>query len=77
MTNLKQLCEDKYDGRKVAVYSEEVERPPKITLTPEGVAGLFLMSHCKGADKDSVDALVEIFKLYWEEGVKSGSKAND
>ena len=50
------------------------EWPPRITLTPEGVAGLFLMTHCKVADKSSVEALVELFKLYWEDGKKSGDK---
>ena len=47
--------------------------PPKITLTPEGVAGLFLMSHCGAcADGLAKDALVELFKLYWDDGFKSG-----
>ena len=49
-----------------------MEWPPKTKLLPEGIAGLFLMTHCTGTDKASVEDLVEIFKLYWEEGERTG-----
>lgn len=42
--------------------------PPKLTFMPNGVANLFLMTHCPSAGAEASEALVELFKLYWERG---------
>jgi hypothetical protein len=48
--------------------------PPKITISPEGVANLFLMTSCKGAGIETRDALVEIFKLFYERGYEDAAE---
>lgn len=48
------------------------EWPPRFTITPEGAAGLFLMTHCPSATIETRDTLVELMKLYYEAGFKNG-----
>ena len=46
--------------------------PPKLKLTPEAAASLFLLAHGVTPYARSRDALVELFRLYWEDGYKAG-----
>lgn len=50
------------------------EYPPRLTITPEGTAQLFLMTNCPNAGIESRDSLVELFRLYYERGAEDAIK---
>lgn len=45
-----------------------------LKLDERGVAGLFLLSHCRGAGSEEQEALANIIKLAFETGVMEGAK---
>ena len=46
--------------------------PPKLTMTPEGTAGLFLRYRVKAnCTKEDVDAMAKLLKEYWFAGFKN------
>ena len=48
--------------------------PPKMTITPEGSAGLFLLAHCPNAGKIQQETLTELLKLFWRGGWDAAKK---
>lgn len=51
---------------------ENAEWTPRLMMTPEGAANLFLMTAKCACGVEGRDDLVALFRLYYEEGYKAG-----